>query len=116
MAGLKRVPQEIRTKKFFQDNPTEETPSIDRKFRPKSSWRPPVPNKTLETYYRAIKNDLIKESMKYHKIGKDNLSKEDRMFLKNIKANPEVVIKKAESKQRIIRGHNEYTGLPQRRL
>jgi hypothetical protein len=32
--------------------------------------------------------------MKYQKNGRDNLSKEDRLFLKNIKANPEVVIKK----------------------
>jgi hypothetical protein len=72
---IKEFHRKLEVKKFFQDNPTEETPSVKRKFSPKSSWRPPVPNKTLETYYRAIKNGLIKESMKYLKIGKDNFQK-----------------------------------------
>jgi hypothetical protein len=40
--------------------------------------------------------------MKYHQIGKDNLSKEHRMFLKNIKAYLEVIIKKADKGSAVV--------------
>jgi hypothetical protein len=52
---FKEFHRKLEIKKYFKDNPTEEVPKIQRLFTPKSNWRPPVPNKTLETFYRAVK-------------------------------------------------------------
>jgi hypothetical protein len=99
---FKEFHRKLELKKFFQDNPVDEVPVIQKKFTAKSQWRPPVPNKTLETFYRAFKNDLIKESLKYSKLDKDNLSKEDSMFLKSLKDNPHVVVKKADKGSAVV--------------
>jgi hypothetical protein len=96
------VHRKLTLKKFSTDNPSEETPKIQRLFTPRSNWRPPIPNKTLETFYRAIKNDLIQENMKNRCLTKDNLSKEDRTFLKSLKENSQIVIKKADKGSAVV--------------
>jgi hypothetical protein len=99
---FKEFHRKLELKKFFADNPTDEIPQIQRKFTPKSNWRPPVPNKTLETFYRAVKNDLIQENMKYKKLAEDNLTKQDRDFLKQLKENPLITIKKADKGSAVV--------------
>jgi hypothetical protein len=80
-----------------------------KKFTPKSNWRPPIPNKTLEAFYRAVKNDLIQDNMRCKKLEKDNLSKQDREFIKQLKSNNNIIIKKADKGSAVVR-------LSQRRL
>jgi hypothetical protein len=99
---FKEFHRKLELKKFFKDNPSDEIPSIQQKFSPKSNWRPPIPNKTLETFYRAVKNDLIKQNMIYRKLCPDNLSIKDRQFLKNIRSNPEIIVKKADKGSAVV--------------
>jgi hypothetical protein len=94
--------RKLELKKFFSDNPTDEIPQIQRKFTPKSNWRPPVPNKTLETFYRAVNNDLIQKNMKYKKLANDNLTKQDRDFLQQLKENPLITIKKPDKGSAVV--------------
>jgi hypothetical protein len=89
--NFKEFHRKLEQKKLFKDNPTEEIPPIQRLFTPKS---PPVPNKTLEAFYRAIKNDLKKINRGCPKLTPDNLQKEEREFLKTLKDNPHITIKK----------------------
>jgi hypothetical protein len=99
---FKEFHRKLELKKFFKDNPTEEIPPIQRIFTPKSSWRPPVPNKTLETFYRAVKNDLIKINRGGSKLTPDNLNKKEREFLKKLKDNPHITIKKADKGSAVV--------------
>jgi hypothetical protein len=99
---FKEFHRKLELKKYFKDNPTDEIPKIQKLFTPKSNWRPPVPNKTLETFYRAVKNDLIKVNQQRTTLGPDNLSKEDRAFLKELKQNPHVTIKKSDKGSAIV--------------
>jgi hypothetical protein len=61
-----------------------------------------VPNKRLKTFYRAVKNDLIKVNQQRSTLSSDNLSREDSLFLKEIKDNPHVTIKTADKGSAIV--------------
>ena len=64
---------------------------IHKSFKNKSSWKPP-PNKTLDTYKRAFKIDLLK--CKADQSHQYNLTKEQWKGLMELRKNPEIVIKK----------------------
>ena len=61
---FKEFMRRLELRKFFEGINNEDPNPIDLKFREKSKWRPPVPNKTLEAFYRAIKNELVRRSIK----------------------------------------------------
>ena len=63
-SDFKEFHRRLELKKFFEGLEDNDPSPIDLKFKNKSTWRPPVSNKTLEAFYRAVKNDLIKYSKK----------------------------------------------------
>jgi hypothetical protein len=110
---FKEFHRKLELKKYFKDNPTDEIPRIQRLFSPKSKWRPPVPNKTLETFYRAVKNDLIKINQQRSPLCPDNLSREDRLFPQRNKG---FLCYNQKSRQRLSNSVNEHVRLPKRRI
>ena len=65
---------------------------IRKRFVPKSGWRPYPPNKTLETFQRLFNHDLLKSKIPKKKY--DNLTKQERQGLQELKNNNNIVIKK----------------------
>ena len=75
---------------------------INSQFRPKSNWRPPTPNKTLEAFYRAVKNDLAKKSISHRKLKTPNISIAQRKAIKDLKDNANIIIKKADKGSAVV--------------
>ena len=73
---------------------------INSQFKHKSNWRPNPPNKTLDNFQRAFKNDLLKQ--KIQKPKSNNLTKQERMGLAELSKNPEIVIKKADKGSAVV--------------
>ena len=67
---------------------------IQKKFKPKSGWKPSPPNRTLEIFQRSVKQEILKCRPKYNK--HDNLTKEERRGLRTLRENPHITIKKAD--------------------
>ena len=75
---------------FMNNNATEElndndmedlkNKEIQKIFKPKSGWRPSPPNKTLETFQRSVKQEILRSKPKRRKF--DNLTNEERKGLK----------------------------------
>ena len=61
----------------IQTDNSETDERIKNRFVPKSGWRPNPPNRTLETFQRSVKQDLLKFKIS-HK-GHRNLTKEERL-------------------------------------
>ena len=83
-------------------NPIEDSKNktINQKFNPKSTWRPFPSNKTLDSFQRAFKNDLLKSNLT--KKAKPNLTKEEKLGLDALKNNPEIVLKKADKGSAVV--------------
>ena len=73
---------------------TESYNEIHKKFKNKSTWRPNPPNKTLDSFKRAFKMNLLE--CRLHKKGNQNLTKEERSGIRDLQNNPHIVIKKAD--------------------
>ena len=80
--------------------PDQTDQHIKHKFVNKSTWRPDPPNKTLETFQRSFKQDLLK--YKKHKHKGNNLNKEERKGLKELNDNPHIIIKKADKGSAVV--------------
>ena len=78
------------------ENPIEDSKNkaIKNKFNPKSTWRPNPSNKTLDSFQRAFKQDLLKSKPKMNRT--QNLTKDERIGLNEPKKNPEIILKKAD--------------------
>ena len=65
-------------------------------FRPnkKSNWTPPKTPHVIETFITAVNNDLSESEIR--KIPKDNLTKEERKALEELKARTDIIITKAD--------------------
>ena len=84
---------------FMNQNASEETTDndledlknkeIQKSFKPKFSWRPDPPNRTLDTFQRSVKQDILRSKPK-HKNDK-NLTKEERLGLNKLRDNPHIV-------------------------
>jgi hypothetical protein len=83
---------------FFAEQDTPNS-AID-KFTPKSMWRPPVPNKTLEAYKAAVRNDLLQCNPQ--KSFMNNITKEQYQGLRSLTNNPHIVIKKADKGPAVV--------------
>ena len=71
----------------------------DETYKPlkrSSVWKPPL-NKdpALETYIKAINNDIQKQIQRPKKFCHDNLTKEERQGLVSLRSRTDIVIKKA---------------------
>ena len=82
------------------DSELSKNNEIQQKFKLKSGWRPSPPNRTLDTFQRSVKLEILKTKPK-HKIS-DNLTKQERMGLKTLKDNPHIVIKKADKGSAVV--------------
>ena len=82
------------------DNNVDPYREIHQPFKNKSSWKPNPPNRTLDTYKRAFKIDLLKSKLKPNH--QHNLTKEQWKGLMELKKNPEIVIKKADKGSSVV--------------
>ena len=73
---------------------------IHKNFKNKSSWKPSPPNKTLDSFKRAFKMDLL--NCRTHSSPNKNLTKQEWIGLKQLSSNPEIVIKKADKGSAIV--------------
>ena len=55
---------------------------IQKSFKPKSNWRPNSPNRTLDTFQRSVKQDIVRAKPKHKNC--NNLTKEERLGLKKL--------------------------------
>ena len=73
---------------------------IHQKSRNKSKRRPNPPNKTLDSFKRAFKMDLLQDKTLVNNI--PNLTKEEWKGINELKQNPHIVIKKADKGSAIV--------------
>ena len=74
--------------------------TINQKFNPKSNWTPKTTNTTLDTFQRSFKQDLLKSKPKRNR--HNNLTRDERLGLSDLKLNPEVVTKKADKGSAVV--------------
>ena len=95
----------------FMNNNANEKPTTDKteeelntelqhKFRPKSNWKPNPPNKTLDLFQRSVKQEILKSRVK--KRHYNNLTKQEKIGLKKLKDNPNIIIKKADKGSAVV--------------
>ena len=68
--------------------------NIHKPFSNKSSWKPNPPNRTLDTFKIAFRQDLLMSNK--NKPTQPNLSKDEWKGLLELKKNPNIIIKKAD--------------------
>ena len=73
---------------------------IEQKFRCKSTWKPPQGDHALEAFIQAVTEDFGK--MKPIKCHDNNLSKQERLALKDLQNDTNIVIKKADKGAAIV--------------
>ena len=83
-----------------EENETSKTPEGILKFRPKSKWTPRINNDTFKAFTSNVKRDLLE--CKIIKKTKDNLTKNERKALNELKRNPNIIIKKADKRSSIV--------------
>ena len=62
--------------------------------------RPNPPNRALEIFQRSVKQEILKSKPRHNK--HNNLTKEERIGLKALKDNPDIVIKKADKGSAVV--------------
>ena len=82
------------------DIETAKNLEIQKIFKPKSDWRPNPPNRILKIFQRSIKQEILKSKPK--KVKHNNLSKQERIGLKQLRDNPDIVIKKADKGSAVV--------------
>ena len=90
-------------KEDMNDSPADNVDpykEIHRPFKNKSSWKPNPPNRTLDTYKRAFKMNLLNSKVK--QCHQHNLTKEQWKGLMELRKNPEIVIKKADKGSAVV--------------
>jgi hypothetical protein len=99
---FKDLHRRLELRQFFKDIDSTDNIQDDlgTKFAPKSNWRPPIPNKTLEAYRLAVRNDLT--TCPLPKDYNRNLSKEQWKALTDLCANPDIIIKKADKGSAVV--------------
>ena len=73
---------------------------IHQKFRNKSKWKPNPPNKTLDSFKRAFKMNLLQDNTPAHI--NTNLTKEEWKGINQLQKNPHIVIKKADKGSAVV--------------
>ena len=82
----------MRIKEFFHDNPSE---NVSNPFKPESLWTPPSDrDNALNTFLNAVEHDLL--TTKPCRV-RDNLPKQQRRALHQLKRRRDIVIKSADA-------------------
>ena len=91
----------IKVKAHFADN-TPYEPTEEERFGPEkdSTWAPDKVDHTVETFIAAVSNDL--EDFENKKLPKDNLSKNERNALENLKNREDIVTAKADEGDAVV--------------
>jgi hypothetical protein len=99
---FKDLHRRLELRQFFKDIDSTDNIQDDHetKFAPKSIWRPPITNKTLEAYRLAVRNDLA--TCPLPKDYNKNLSIEQTKALTDLCANPDIIIKKADKGSTVV--------------
>ena len=84
----------------YQADNVDTYTEIHRPFKNKSTWKPNPPNRTLDTYKRAFKMNLLNSKVK--QCHQHNLTKEQWKGLMELRKNPEIVIKKADKGSAVV--------------
>ena len=75
------------------DTETSANKELHQKFKPKSSWRPYPPNRTLDLFQRAVKQEILKSKCKPKRY--NNVTKKENIGLNKLTSNPHIIIKKS---------------------
>ena len=74
--------------------------NLHKGFVNKSTWKPNRVHQSLDIFQRSFKLGLLNIKTKYN--SKSNLSKEQRLGLKQLADNPEIIIKKADKGSAVV--------------
>ena len=88
---------EVKEDSDIEDSLNKE---LQKKFKPKSTWRPNPLHRALDIFQRSVKQEILKSKPKYSK--HNNLTKNERIGLKVLKDNPDTVIKKADKGSSVV--------------
>ena len=93
-ADINDFTRRMRLKEYFHDHNNSTKPNEHNPFHNKSSWTPPTDrDPALNTYVDAIKHDILTVNRNHIT---DNLTKDERQTLRNLKKRREIIIKPAE--------------------
>ena len=82
------------------DTETSANKELHQKFKPKSSWRPYPPNRTLDLFQRAVKQEILKSKCKPKRY--NNVTKKENIGLNKLTSNPHIIIKKADKGSAVV--------------
>ena len=84
------------------DSDTESTlnKELQQKFRPKSTWRPKPPNKTLDLFQRSVKQEILRSKIKPTRY--KNTTKNENIGMNKLTSNPHIIIKKADKGSAVL--------------
>ena len=93
-ADIKDFTRRMRLKEYFHDHNNSAQPNEHNPFHNKSSWTPPTDrDHALNTYVDAIKHDILTVNRNHIT---DNLTKDERQALRNLKKRQDIIIKPAD--------------------
>ena len=75
---------------------------LHKKFVNKSPWKPNRVHQSLDIFQRSFILGLLNSKVKTNQNQKPNLTKEQRIGLKELSDNPEIVIKKADKGSAVV--------------
>jgi hypothetical protein len=93
---FKEFHRRLELKQFFSTQNTVSDQNYNQfndKFKLKSNWKTPIPNKTVEAYKNAFRNDLLNYTPK---LNHSNITKNQWESLRDLTKNTEITIKKAD--------------------
>ena len=93
-ADINDFTRRMRLKEYFHDHNNSTQPNEHNPFHNKSSWTPPTDrDPALNTYVDAIKHDILTVNRNHIT---DNLTKDERQALRNLKKRQDIIIKPAD--------------------
>ena len=92
--------QNAREDQSDSDNESTLNKELQQKFKPKSTWRPKPPNRTLDLFQRSVKQEILKS--KFKPIRHKNITKGENIGMNKLTSNPHIIIKKADKGSAVV--------------
>ena len=92
--------QNAREDQSDSDNESTLNKELQQKFKPKSTWRPKPPNRTLDLFQRSVKQEILKS--KFKPIRHKNTTKGENIGMNKLTSNPHIIIKKADKGSAVV--------------